>query len=322
MSIRHHLGRCAAACALWAAAAVQAGFPDRPVTIVVPFAAGSAADANVRVLADKLKSTLGTPVVVDNKPGANGLIGTKAVVGAAPDGYTLLYHSTSIVISPWLVKGAPDPAKTLVPLVQVASTPYVIAVRPALGIRTLADFIAYAKNHPNALACSTYGVGSPPHIALELLKQSAGIDVLHVPYRAGFAGALVDLESGQLQCAVDLPANVMPHAARGALVAMAATAPSTLPSLKGVPTLAAEFPAAAVVGWSGLFAPLGTPPEVLKRLDAALQESLADAAVVASLKNVGMSPTPAAAQADFAVQVGADLARFGDIIRRNGITAQ
>ena len=307
---------------LWAAGAAQAAFPDRPVTIVVPFAAGSAADANVRVLAEKLKSTLGTPVLVDNKPGANGLIGTKAVVGAAADGYTLLYHSTSIVISPWLVKGAPDPTKTLVPLVQVASTPYVIAVRPALGIRTLAEFIAHAKAHPNALACSTYGVGSPPHIALELLRQSAGIDVLHVPYRAGFAGALVDLESGQLQCAVDLPANVMPHAARGALVAVAATAPSTLPSLKGVPVLATEFPAAAVVGWSGLFAPLGTPPEVLKRLEAALKQSIADPTVLTSLQNVGMSPTPAATQAEFAAQVQTDLTRFGEIIRRNGITAQ
>ena len=327
-----HLGSCGRRAAagllfglffsLWAASAAQAAYPDRPVTIVVPFAADSAADANVRVLADKLKSTLGAPVVVDNKPGANGLIGTKAVVGAAADGYTLLYHSTSIVISPWLVKGAPDPTKTLVPLVQVASTPYLIAVRPALGIRTLAEFIAYAKSHPNGLACSTYGVGSPPHIALELLKQSAGIDVLHVPYRAGFAGALVDLESGQLQCAVDLPANVMPHAARGALVAVAATAPSTLPSLKGVPVLSNEFPAAAVVGWSGLFAPLGTPPEVLQRLEAALKQAIADPTVLSSLQNVGMSPTPAAPPAEFAGQVQTDLTRFGEIIRRNGITAQ
>lgn len=317
-----HLTRMAAALTLCAAGAAHAAFPDRPVTIVVPFPAGSAADANVRVLADKLKDTLGTPVVIDNKPGANGLIGTRAVVGAAPDGYTLLYHSTSIVISPWLVKGAPDPTKTLVPLVQVASTPYVIAVRAALGIRTLPEFIAYARRQPNALACSTYGVGSPPHIALELLKQSAGIDVLHVPYKAGFASALVDLESGQLQCAVDLPANVMPHAARGALVAVSATAPSTLPTLKGVPVLSVDFPAAAVVGWSGLFAPMGTPPDVLARLEAALKQTIADPAVVTSLQNVGMSPTPAAAQGEFAPRVKDDLARFGETIRRNGITAQ
>ena len=243
------------------------------------------------------------------------------MVGAAPDGYTLLYHSTSIVISPWLVKGAPDPTKTLVPLVQVASTPYVIAVRAALGIRTLPEFIAYAKRQPNALACSTYGVGSPPHIALELLKQSAGIDVLHVPYKAGFASALVDLESGQLQCAVDLPAIVMPHAARGALVAISATAPSTLPTLKRAGA-GGGLPAAAVVGWSGLFAPLGTPPEVLGKLEAALKQTIADPAVVTSLQNVGMSPTPATAQGEFAPRVKDDLARFGDTIRRNGITAQ
>lgn len=322
MGIRNCMIRLGAAALVWAATGAQAGFPDKPITVVVPFAAGSAADANMRVLAERLKGVLGTPVVIDNKAGANGLIGTKAVVGAAPDGYTLLYHSTSIVISPWLVKGAPDPSKTLIPLVQVASTPYVFAVRPALGVRTLAEFIAYAKAHPNALACSTYGVGSPPHIALELLKQAAGIDVLHVPYKSGFAGALVDLESGQLQCAVDLPANVMPHAARGALVAMAATAPSTLPSLKGVPVLATEFPAAAVVGWSGLFVPVGTPAEVLKQLEAALKQTIADPAVVTSLQNVGMSPTPAAAQAEFAPRVSADQVRFGEIIRRNGLSAQ
>ena len=215
MNLLKRLAGVGVLCSLLAATLGHAAYPDRPVTIVVPFPAGSAADANVRVLAERLKTTLGTAVVIDNKAGANGLIGTKAVVGAAPDGYTLLYHSTSIVISPWLVKGAPDPTKTLVPLAQVASTPYVITVRSQLGIRNLAEFVAYAKSRPGALACSTYGVGSPPHIALELLKQSAGIDVLHVPYKAGFAGALVDLESGQLQCAVDLPANVMPHVARG-----------------------------------------------------------------------------------------------------------
>ena len=300
----------------------HAAFPERPVTIVVPFPAGSAADANVRVLAERLKTTLGAPVVIDNKAGANGLIGTRAVVGAAPDGYTLLYHSTSIVISPWLVKGAPDPTKTLVPLAQVASTPYVITVRSQLGIRSVAEFVAYAKSKPGALACSTYGVGSPPHIALELFKQSAGIDVLHVPYKSGFAGALVDLESGQLQCAVALPANVMPHVARGALTTVAATAPSNLPSLKGVPVLSMDYPAAAVLGWSGLFAPIGTPPDVLKQLDAALRQTIADPAVVSSLQNVGMSPTPPAEQPEFAPRVANDLARFGEIIRRNGITAQ
>lgn len=323
MSFRTHLVRLGAAAGLLlAAAAGQAAFPERPITIVVPFAAGSSADANVRVLADKLKGSLGVTVVVDNKPGANGLIGTRAVVGARPDGHTLLYHSTSIVISPWLMSDAPDPTKTLVPLVQVASTPYVIAVRPALGVKTLADFVAYARARPGALACSTYGVGSPPHVALELLKQAAGIDVLHIPYRGGFASALVDLESGQLPCAVDLPANVMTHSARGALVPVAATAPSTLPSLRGVPVVSATYPAAAVEGWSGLFAPTGTPPDVLARLEAALKQAIADPGVVTSLENVGMSPAPASVQAGFGPRVGSELERFGEIIRRNGITSR
>lgn len=314
--------RLVTACALFGVAVAQAAFPDRAITIVVPFAAGSAADANVRVIADKLKGTLGVPVVIDNKPGANGLIGTKAAVGARPDGYTLLYHSTSIVINPWLMADAPNPARTLVPLAQVASTPYVIAVRAALGIKTLAEFVAYARSRPGAMACSTYGIGSPPHIALELLKQAAGIDVLHVPYKAGFASAVVDLESGQLQCAVDLPANVMPYSTRGTLVAVAATAPSTLPSLRGVPALTITYPAAAVEGWSGMFAPAGTPPEVLARLEEALKQAIADPAVVTSLDNVGMSPAPASVQRAFAPRIGTEHERYGEIIRRNGITAR
>ena len=160
----------------------RAAYPDKPVTIVVPFPAGSAADANVRVLADKLRGVLGAPVVVDNKPGANGILGTHVVVRAAPDGYTMLYHSASVAINPSLLKDAPDPTKALVPIAQVASTPYILSIRADLGVRTMADFIAYAKRHPGKLSCSTYGIGSPPHLALELLKQSAGIQVLHVPY--------------------------------------------------------------------------------------------------------------------------------------------
>lgn len=322
MTLFKPLARLGAACLLLCAAAAQSAFPERPITIVVPFAAGSAADANVRVLADKLKGTLGVPVLVDNKAGANGLIGTRAVAQARPDGHTLLYHSTSIVISPWLMADAPDPTKVLVPLVQVASTPYVIAVRSALGVKTIAEFVALARQRPGGIACSTYGIGSPPHVALELFKQSAGIDVLHVPYRAGFASAVVDLESGQLQCAVDLPANVVPYSQRGTLVALAATAPSTLASLRGVPVLAADYPAAAVTGWSGLFAPAGTPAEALARLNDALKQAIGDPGVVASLENVGMSPATLAVQADFGARVVADHKRFGEVIRRNGIVAR
>jgi len=299
-----------------------AAFPDRTVTIVVPFAAGSAADANVRALVEKLRTVLNTPVIVDNKPGANGIIGTQAVVRAPADGYSLLYHSASLVISPWLIKDAPDPTRTLAPIAQVASTPYILAVRSGLGIRNLAEFIAHAKANPGRLSCSTYGVGSPPHLALELLKQSAGINVLHVPYRGGFAQALVDLNSGQLDCAMDLPANVMPHARAGRLVLLGATAASGLASVKDVPLISDAHPAAMVSGWSGLFAPAGTPADAVARLEQGLRTALSDPAVLGMLNNVGMSPSTTVARDEFARTVEADYRRFGAIIGARGIQLQ
>jgi tripartite-type tricarboxylate transporter receptor subunit TctC len=318
---RQSLSQLALASLALAGFPAHAAYPDRTVTIVVPFPAGSAADANVRVLADKLKAELGTSVVVDNKPGANGILGTNAVARATPDGYTVLYHSASVAINPSLLPDAPDPTKALVPIAQVASTPYILAARANLGLRTLADFIAYAKANPGKLSCSTYGVGSPPHLALELLKQSAGIQVLHVPYR-GFAQALVDLTSGQLDCAMDLPANVMAHARGGKLVVLGATAPSTLPSVSEVPVISREHPAAAVFGWSGLFAPAGTPPEIAARLEQALRRVMADPALLANLSAVGMSPSGGVSREEFTRTVDADFKRFGAIIKSSGIKLQ
>jgi tripartite-type tricarboxylate transporter receptor subunit TctC len=299
-----------------------AAFPERGITIVVPFAAGSAADANVRSLAEKLRTVLGAAVVVDNKPGANGMIGTNVVVRAPADGYSILYHSASLVINPWLVKGSSDPIKTLVPIAQVASTPYILAVRTSLGIRTLTEFIAYARANPGGLSCSTYGVGSPPHLALELLKQSAGINVLHVPYKGGFAQALVDLTSGQLDCAMDLPANVMQHARAGKLTVIGATAPSTLASMKDVALISTEHPNATVSGWSGFFAPSGTPADAVARLEQAVRAATADPAVLGMLANVGMSPSTTVSREEFTRTVEADYKRFGAIIGTSGIQLQ
>lgn len=321
-SRRNFLGGCGAAALALAGRPARAAWPERPITLVVPFAAGSAADGNVRALAEKLRAVLGTGVVIDNKPGANGMIGTNAVVRAAADGYTVLYHSASLVINPWLVKGSADPVKTLVPIAQVASTPYILAVRANLGLRGLGEWIAYAKANPGRLSCSTYGVGSPPHLALELLKQSAGINVLHVPYKGGFAQALVDLTSGQLDCAMDLPANVTQHARAGKLTVIGATAPSTLASMKDVPLIGTEHPAATVSGWSGFFAPAGTPAEAVTRFEQAVRSATADPVVLGMLANVGMSPSTGVPRDEFIRTVEGDYKRFGAIIASSGIQLQ
>lgn len=295
-----------------------AAYPDRPIIIVVPFPAGSSADANVRVLAEELKAVLNTPIIVDNRAGATGIIGANAVARAAPDGYTLLYHTTTLVINAWLNKEAPDPKKAFVPIAQVASTPYVIAVAATSQIRNLAEFIAYARSRPGAMACSTYGIGSPPHLVLELLKRNASINVLHIPYRS-FSQAFVDLSSGQLECAVDLPANVMQHVKSGKLIAIAATAPSDLSSVRDVPLLGSDYPDVNVLGWSGFFAPADTPTDVVSRIERAVHQSIRKPTVLKNLDAVGMSPSVEVTRVDFAKVIESDYVKFGEIIQRNGI---
>lgn len=302
-----------------AGTAATAAYPDRPITIIVPTPAGGASDVVARTLANKLKEVLKTQIIVDNRAGATGSIGAHAVARAPADGYTILYHFASLVINPWLSKDAPDP-KAFIPIVQVASSPYLLAVRPDSGISDLGQFVAYAKSHPGKLGCSTYGIGSAPHLALEMLKQAAGINVLHVPYR-NFQQALPDLMSGQLQCAMDLPGNIIPQARNGSLVVIGATEPSKLESLRDMKLIADKYPEVMVIGWSGLFAPAGTPPEIVKRLEEAVHQALQDHGVEKNLENNYMGVSTAVTRDEFIKTVQSDSVRFGEVIRRVGIKA-
>lgn len=295
-----------------------AAYPDKPITIVVPFPAGSSADANVRVLAQQLKTILGVAVIVDNRAGATGTIGAQVVARAAPNGYTLLYHSAALAINPWLNKDAPAPLSSFVPIVQVASTPYIVAVRSALNIRTVPDLVAYASAHPGKLTCATYGIGSPAHLALEQFKRNAKISILHVPYRS-FSQAFTDLNSGQVDCAIDLPANVMQHVKSGLLNAVAVTSASDLASVKNVPQLGYSV---NVLGWSGLFAPIGTPADVVERIEVAVREALKADAVVNGLDAVGMSPSTNISPEQFSKTIKRDYDQFGEIIRVNDIKTE
>jgi tripartite-type tricarboxylate transporter receptor subunit TctC len=302
-------------------AAAQADYASRPIRLVVPFAAGGSADNTARALAEGLKSALGQPVIVDNRPGASGLIAAEAVAREKADGYTVLYHSLSLAITPRLVKSSFDPTKQLAPVAQIASTPYVLVVGSTLPIRTLPDFVAYAKAHPGQLACATYGIGSPPHIALELFKQAAKIDLLHVPYK-GFAQALPDLISGQLQCAIDTPGNVAPGMQGQRVFAVATTAAgSTLPALKDIPSFSTAYPAAAMDGWSGLFAPAGTAPAILEKLNGAVQQIEQERGFATQINSLGMRAVSGSVS-DFTTLMRNDYARYSEIIRANGIEAK
>jgi tripartite-type tricarboxylate transporter receptor subunit TctC len=193
-----------ATCFACLAAHAQPSYPERPIKLVIAFAAGGAPDIMGRAYADRLREQLGQPVIVDNKPGATGAIGADAVAKAPGDGYTLLLNSSAMVINPWVVKQPFDFQRDLVPVIRTAETPYLMTINPTLPIRNLEEFVAYAKKNPGKLMCGTYGIASPPHLALELLKKEAGIDVVHIPYKT-FAQALPDLLSGELACSIDPP---------------------------------------------------------------------------------------------------------------------
>jgi tripartite-type tricarboxylate transporter receptor subunit TctC len=297
----------------------QAVFPDRPIKLIVPFAAGGTADTAARSLAERVKATTGQAVVVDNKVGATGNIGAQAVVAAPPDGYTILFHSSAVVINPWMMKVAFDIQKDLVPITQIASTSYVMTVAANHPAQTAEDFLAIARKSPGKTSCMTYGIGSPPHLWLELLKQAAGVDILHVPYRA-FGQALPDLVSGRLDCIIEPPTTVIPQVRSGTIRALVVTG-AALEQLPGVPSISKLYPTAAVEGWQGLFAPAGTPKPVIAKLHAEFAGAVHTPEVAKRIRDAGFRPVGGTPDALGGI-ISEELAKFGDVIRKRNIKAE
>lgn len=243
-------------------------YPAKPVRMIVAWPPGSSADTSARLLAQKLGEALGQTFLVDNRPGASGIIGTEAVARSAPDGYTLLFntanHASNKVVFPKL---SYDPVVDFVPVSMVHRNVLSIAVNPSLPVKTLADFIAHAKAKPGSLSFGTPGLGTPHQLAGELLKQRAGIDMVHIPYKGG-GPAVADLISGQIPVSVASLAAVIPfmRAARVRLIAI--SDPSRYEELPDVAAVAETFAGFDVSGWSALFAPAGTPVDIVSRLNA------------------------------------------------------
>jgi tripartite-type tricarboxylate transporter receptor subunit TctC len=242
-------------------------FPERPVTIVVPFVPGGANDIVVRLLSEPLSKALGQTVVIENRGGAGGNIGAVAVAHAKPDGYTILMGSTSFSVNPSLSGHAGyDPFKDFVPIVDMVFFPCVIAVRKDMRIDTFADLLKAAKAEPGKLNYSTPGKGTLPHLAGELLKIKAGIDIVHVPF-AGAGPAVQSLLTGTVEVGVLSMSVGLPQVQAGTIKALAVTGHERWPDLADVPTLAeAGYPEAAAETWQGFFAPAGTPKEAINRI--------------------------------------------------------
>ena len=255
-----------------------ADYPSRPIHLIVPYAAGGAADSIARIVAKRVGKSLGQTIVVENRGGGGSIVGTEFVNKSDPDGYTLLLgQSGPISINPAVYKSLPyDPVKDFAPISLTTAYPYVMVVNPALGVKTLQEFVSLAKSKPGALNYGTTGVGAANHLVTELFDSKAGIRMTHIPYR-GTALAVADLLAGQVQVVFADPISALQHVNSGALIALAVTSRDRSPVAPAVPTMSESgYPGFDAVGWHGILAPAKTPPQIVARLNAEIVEALKD----------------------------------------------
>jgi tripartite-type tricarboxylate transporter receptor subunit TctC len=274
--------------ALSATTAVAQEFPDRPIRLVVPYPPGGVTDVTARVVADAMAANLGQRVIVDNRPGAAGNVGSDAVAKSKPDGYTILMSLIGNTISMSLFKNVPyDFERDFAPIAQVTTSSNVLVVHPSVPAKTPQELVALAKAKPGALNYASTGNGTSTHLSGELFKLATGTNIIHVPYKGG-APAQQDLLAGQVQMMFDnIPVSV-PHIQRGALRALAVTGRVRSKGLPDVPTLAeAGIPGVVIEGWMGLVAPAGTPRPIVDKLNASLNKALQDPKVRKTLEETG-----------------------------------
>lgn len=301
-------------------AAAQA-WPNKPVKIIVPFAAGGATDVVARLLGQKLQDAWGQSVVIENKAGAGGNIGADAVAKSPADGYTLLMTSGSIVTAnQHMYKSLTwDPAKDLVGITNVATGPQVIAVHPNVPAKDLKELVAYAKANPKKVNFGSAGIGTQTHLAAENFAYSAGIDLTHVPYK-GESAAITDLMGGQIQLATPNLAAALAQVREGKLRALAVTSRERSPLLPDVPAATEAIPGFENAGWFGLMTPAGTPNDVIERIQRDSARILLSDEFRARLTQLGMVPV-ANSPADFAAAIREESARWAKVIQERGLAA-
>lgn len=298
----------------------QDSFPNRPIRLVVPFAAGGPSDIVARMMAPRMAELLGQPVVVESRPGAGGTTGVDTVARAAPDGHTIVLGSAGgLAISPGLQPNLPyQPLRDLAPITLAVIVNEPLVVNAALPYRTLAELLAAAKAQPGRLNYGSSGPGGMPHLAGELVRLAAGIEITHVPYRGGAPRAMA-LVAGEVQMGfADLPA-LLPHLRAGALRALAIGSTERHPLLPEVPTMAeAGLPGVMTDNWHGLVAPAGTPAPALAALHRAAAAALTEPETARLLREQGAIPV-GNSQAEFAAFLKAETARWQDVIQRAGV---
>lgn len=314
----------ATAAFLWAGHAAAQSFPTKPVSIVVPFAAGGPTDTVARGVAAGMEKTLGQSVVVENKPGAGGTLGASDVAKAQPDGYKLLVWHIGMSTSPALYRRLPfDPLKDFEFIGLINDVPMTLLVRPTLQVRDLKELIAYVKANADKVSLANAGLGAASHLCGLLFQQAIQTDLTTVPYK-GTAPAMTDLIGGQVDILCDQTTNTTPQIKGGKVKALALTAPKRLESLKEVPTAAeAGLPGFELGIWHGIYAPKGTPKPVVDKLVAALQTSLANPDLVKRFGELGSVIYPTAQQTPegLARHLKAEIDKWGPVIKKAGVYA-
>jgi tripartite-type tricarboxylate transporter receptor subunit TctC len=292
----------------------QTTYPTRAIHFITPFPPGGSLDPLTRMTAQKLSEKWGQPAVVENRPGGNTIIGTQAVARAAADGYTILVVGTPFIINPSLFPTPYDALKDFAPIATIARSRQILTVNPSLPVKTLQELLALAKAKPRQINYSSSGTGNTNHLAGELLCALTGVKMQHIPYK-GAGPAITDLISGQVQIAFQVPISVIPHIRSGRLRAIAITGKARTQALPEVPTFAeVGLPAMEMSGWTGLFAPAGTPKEIIDKISGEMARMLATPDVAERLVNQGLEPFISTPE-QFASLLRTDMARFSKLIK-------
>lgn len=299
-------------------ALAQPTYPTGPVKMIVPFGAGGSTDNIARTVAAKLTEALGQPVVVDNRPGGNAIIGTEAVMKATPDGQTILLTSVDHSVIPQMLPTPYDPVRDFVPIGGVSFSQLLLVVHPSMPANTLQELIALAKSKPGQLNYASSGSGGVPHLTTELFARDAGVKMQHIPYKGG-GPAMIDLVGGQVQLTFAVPINAIAHVRGGRLKPIAITGSTRLAALPQVPTFTESgMPGFDVKTWFAAFAPAATPRPIVDRLSAEIVRLLTLPDVQEKLAAQGMEPFPTTSD-QFAAILRADYAKYGEIIRSANI---
>ena len=302
--------------------AIAQDYPNKPIRWVVPYTPGGFTDNVTRMVSAKVQTILGQPIVIENKPGANSIIGADFVAKAAPDGYTLLTTITAHAANATLYQGKlPFDHKALVPISLVAISPLILTSSKQFPAKNVAELIAYAKANPGKVAFGSSGVGAAAHLTSELLQHTAGVQMIHVPYK-GTAPALADLMANNIQLLVDVPSSMMPHVRAGNVNALAMFADKRLPAAPEVPTIVeAGGPPIESSSWVMYFAPPGTPPAIVDKLSKAVAQALQSPEIVARFNELGIIPmgkTPA----ETTKFLEDEVAKWGKVITQANVKAE